>query len=168
MTSGVMSSSRQGSRVSSVSSSPPLRVRWSATEKWRISSSSSPKNSRRTGVVAVGGKTSMMPPRTAYSPRLATRSTREYAASLRPRTTSLNEYSSPRTRCTGSSFSMPVTMGWMTARTGAMTTWGRLSASPVMARSTCRRRPTVSERGERRSWGRVSQAGKSAMSAAGR
>ena len=49
----------------------------------RISSTSSPQNSTRSGCSSVGGKTSTMPPRTANSPRFSTRSTREYAAPAR-------------------------------------------------------------------------------------
>ena len=63
-------------------------VRWSATANERISSTSSPQNSTRTGCSSVGGKTSTMPPRTANSPRFSTRSTRVYAASASRRTTS--------------------------------------------------------------------------------
>ena len=73
-TSSVSSSSRHGGAQTWVTSS---RVRWSATAKRRISSTSSPKNSIRSGCSSVGGKTSMMPPRTANSPRRSTRSTRE-------------------------------------------------------------------------------------------
>ena len=130
MTSGVMSSSRQGSIGDFSELFSPAECALVGDGEVAHFVEFVAEEFERTGVVAVGGKTSMMPPRTAYSPRLATRSTREYAASLRPRTTSLKGYSSPRTRCTGSSFSMPVTMGWMTARTGAMTTWGRFSSFP--------------------------------------
>ena len=50
--------------------------RWSATWNSRMSSSSSPKNSRRTACSAVVGKTSKIPPLIANSPRLVTMSTR--------------------------------------------------------------------------------------------
>ena len=81
----VSSSSRHGGAHSRSTLS---RVRWSATAKVRISSTSSPKNSTRSGCSSVGGNTSTMPPRTANSPRFSTRSTREYAASASRRTTS--------------------------------------------------------------------------------
>ena len=84
-TSSVSSSSRHGGAQSRSAFSS---VRWSATEKERISSTSSPQNSTRSGCSSVGGKTSTMPPRTANSPRRSTRSTREYAAAERRRTTS--------------------------------------------------------------------------------
>ena len=80
-TSSVSSSSRHGGAHSR---STVSRVRWSATAKERISSTSSPQNSTRSGCSSVGGKTSTIPPRTANSPRRSTRSTREYAASARP------------------------------------------------------------------------------------
>ena len=43
--------------------------RWVAGSKVRIDSSSEPNMSSRTGSSNPGGKTSMTPPRTAYSPR---------------------------------------------------------------------------------------------------
>ena len=52
------------------------RLRWSAMENQRISSTSSPHSSTRSGWSSVGGKTSMIPPRTANSPRFSTMSTR--------------------------------------------------------------------------------------------
>ena len=63
-------------RRSRVSTSISGIERWSATENIRISDTSSPQNSTRTGCSAVGGKRSRMPPRTANSPRLPTMSTR--------------------------------------------------------------------------------------------
>lgn len=74
-TSGVSSSSRLGGRSTRATS--PGSERWSATEKARIWSTSSPKNSMRYGCSDVGGNTSRMPPRTANSPRRDTMSTRE-------------------------------------------------------------------------------------------
>lgn len=73
-TSSVSSNSRQGGAHSPCWAIS--RDRWSATAKYRISSTSSPKKSTRSGCSSVGGKTSMMPPRTANSPRRSTRSTR--------------------------------------------------------------------------------------------
>ena len=52
------------------------RERWSATAKYCRVSISEPKKSKRTGCSASGGNTSTIPPRTAYSPRLVTKSTR--------------------------------------------------------------------------------------------
>ena len=92
-TSSVSSSSRHGGAHSRSTLSI---VRWSATAKLRISSTSSPKNSTRSGCSSVGGKTSTMPPRTANSPRFSTRSTREYAAPTSRRTTSSSSSSWPR------------------------------------------------------------------------
>ena len=76
-TDGVMSSSRHGGATITEGCSAVVSVRWSATANQRISSSSSPKNSARTGWSSVGGNTSMIPPRTANSPRRVTMSTRE-------------------------------------------------------------------------------------------
>ncbi len=98
-TAGVSSNSRQGGAQSSGTCS---MVRWSATAKVRISSTSSPQNSTRDGCSSVGGKTSRMPPRTANSPRLVTRSTRAYAMSISRRATSSRSASSPAASCTGS------------------------------------------------------------------
>ena len=50
-------------------------VRWSVGSKTRISSTSSPKSSIRTGRSAPAGKTSTRPPRRAISPRPATSTT---------------------------------------------------------------------------------------------
>ena len=74
---------------------PCSMVRWSATAKVRISSTSSPQNSTRSGCSSVGGKTSRMPPRTANSPRLVTRSTRAYAMSVSRRATASSSASAP-------------------------------------------------------------------------
>ncbi|CAB4751157.1 unannotated protein [freshwater metagenome] len=49
---------------------------WSATEKVRISSTTSPQNSTRSGCSSGGGKTSRIPPRTANCPRRSTKSFR--------------------------------------------------------------------------------------------
>ena len=74
-TSSVSSSSRHGTAITASTAISGMD-RWSATENIRISETSSPQNSTRTGCSAVGGKTSRMPPRTANSPRLPTMSTR--------------------------------------------------------------------------------------------
>ena len=74
-TSSVSSSSRQATAISASISSSGME-RWSATENIRISLTSSPQNSTRTGCSAVGAKTSRIPPRTANSPRRPTMSTR--------------------------------------------------------------------------------------------
>ena len=50
--------------------------RWDSTSNGRIDSTSSPKNSMRTGSVASVGKTSRMPPRTLNSPGTSTTSAR--------------------------------------------------------------------------------------------
>ena len=159
-TSSVSSSSRHGGAHSRSTLS---RVRWSATEKLRISSTSSPQNSTRSGCSSVGGKTSTMPPRTANSPRFSTRSTREYAASASRRTTSSRGALSPGLSSTGSRSPRPFTCGWRIDRTGATTTCsGPFEASVPgcrSRRSTASRRPTVSLRGLSRSWGSVSQLG---------
>ena len=161
-TSSVSSSSRHGGAHRpcwAISSE-----RWSATAKYRISSTSSPKKSTRSGCSSVGGKTSMMPPRTANSPRRSTRSTRWYAAPASRSTTSSSSTESPTCSCTGRRSASPATCGCSTDRTGAT----RILIGPVVSsdgsgcasrRSTASRRPTVSERGDRRSCGSVSQAG---------
>ncbi len=119
-TSSVSSSSRHGGAHSRSALSS---VRWSATEKLRISSTSSPQNSTRSGCSSVGGNTSTMPPRTANSPRFSTRSTREYAASASRRTTSSSGAVSPGASSTGSRSPRPFTCGCSTDRTGATTTF---------------------------------------------
>ena len=73
-TSASISNWRAGNKLTCGSSS---MVRWSATAKLRMSVTSSPQNSIRTGFNAVVGNTSRMPPRTANSPRVATMSTCE-------------------------------------------------------------------------------------------
>ena len=72
-TSSLSSISRHGGAYRCPTSSSE---RWSATAKERISSTSSPKNSTRNGESEVGGKTSMIPPRTANCPRASIMSTR--------------------------------------------------------------------------------------------
>ena len=59
-------------------------------ENARICSSSSPKNSTRSGSRPVLGKTSTSPPRTAIWPRSSTRSTRSYPARASDSTSSSN------------------------------------------------------------------------------
>ena len=82
-------------------------------------------------------------------------------------TTSLNGTSWPTFRVTGTSSPRPATIGWTTARTGrdddaqGAVSVERFGVGEAGA-STDRRRPTVSERGESRSCGRVSQLGNSA------
>ncbi len=73
-TAGVSSSSRHGGAQTESADVPSDR--WSAARNGLISSISEPKNSTRSGCSSVGGNTSRMPPRTAISPRLVTRSTR--------------------------------------------------------------------------------------------
>ena len=116
----VSSSSRHGGAHSRSTCS---MVRWSATAKVRISSTSSPQNSTRNGCSSVGGKTSRMPPRTANSPRLVTRSTRAYAMSASRRTTVVQVGARRRRRSsTGSRSPRPLSCGCSTDRTGATTT----------------------------------------------
>ncbi len=138
-TDGVMSSSRHGGATITDGCSASVSVRWSATANHRISSSSSPKNSARTGWSSVGGKTSMMPPRTANSPRRVTMSTREYAAPARRATSCWKSYSWPVRSVTGFMAPSPATTGCSTERTGATTT--RSGCSPSCAWS--RRRSTL-------------------------
>ena len=164
-TSGVSSSSRQGGAHSPCSATS--RPRWSATLNQRTSSTVSPQNSTRTGCSSVGGKTSMIPPRTANSPRFSTSSTRAYARSTRRRTTSSGSTSWPCTSRTGSRSPSPRTCGCSSERTGATTTStgpapGSSASGCARRRSTAIRRPTVSARGDSRSCGRVSHDGKSA------
>ena len=159
-TSSVSSSSRHGGAQSRSTASS---VRWSATAKLRISSTSSPQNSTRRGCSSVGGKTSTMPPRTANSPRFSTRSTRVYAASASRRTTSSRGAVSPGSRATGARSPSPLTCGWSIDRTGVTTTRNGPSVAPVPGwrrrRRIASRRPTVSLRGLSRSCGSVSQLG---------
>ena len=78
--------------------------------------------------------------------------------------------SSPLCSSTGSRSARPLACGWSSERTGAtMTRIGPVAVSESSSlafvgctsrRSTARRRPTVSERGDRRSCGSVSHAGK--------
>src|SRR5690625_4827479 len=105
----------------------------------------------------------MSPPRTANSPRRVTMSTRVYAASTRRCTKSAISIRMPIRAVTGSNSARPVGMGCRSERTGMMST--RTGTSPGWARRrrVARRRATVSGRGESRSCGRVSQAGKVAI-----
>ena len=96
--------------------------RWSATENRRISSTSSPKNSTRRAESSVGGKISMMPPRTANSPLRDTMSTREYAKCDKCSASSVRSCSSPTLRVTGSRSPSPLTIGCKSARTVVTTT----------------------------------------------
>ena len=73
-TAWVRRSSRQGTAHRPSVASP--RVRWSETEKARMSSTSSPHSSTRSGWGSWGGKTSRIPPRTLIWPRPSTMSTR--------------------------------------------------------------------------------------------
>ncbi len=114
-----------------------------------------------------------MPPRTANSPRFSTSSTREYAAAASASVISPRSALTPCRRLTGTSSPSPLTCGWSTDLIGATTTeTGPAAGSPLLGctrrRSTARRRPTVSLRGESRSCGRVSQDGYSATSSGGR
>ena len=70
----VNKSSRQG-RTDNLPTTGEV-VRWLDTSKKLISSISSPKKSMRTGCSDKGRKRSIMPPRTANSPRFSTRSVR--------------------------------------------------------------------------------------------
>ncbi len=166
-TGAVSSSSRLG--ASDTRSMGSGSDRWSATENERTSSTSSPKNSTRTGWSAVGGNTSRMPPRTANSPRRATMSTRAYARSTS--CTAMAERSCPRPPATssmGASSARLSASGCSAARTDATTTSGCLAPDfdhSCMRRSAWSRRPTVSALGESRSCGSVSHAGNSSTSA---
>ena len=124
---------------------------------------------------AVGGKMSMMPPRTAYSPRRDTMSTREYASPDSVSASWVRSIRSPARSTTGSSSPRPLTSGWRAARTGAMTTRSGLPPDCAASASgwarrwrTVSRSPTVSDRGESRSCGNVSQEGNTAIDSAGR
>ena len=111
-----------------------------------------------------------MPPRTANCPRLSTRSVRVYAAAARDWTSDSIAISSPIDAETGRRSPSPLTIGCRTARMGATTTrTGPAAPSSGWARRrrTASRRPTVSLDGLNRSWGRVSQAGNSAMRPSG-
>ena len=80
---------------------------------------------------------------------------------------------SPARNRTGARSPRPPTIGWSRHRTGVTTTEsGPAASSPATGcasrRSTATRCPTVSERGDRRSCGSVSQPGKQAMLLSGR
>ena len=158
-TSGVSSSSRQGGAHSRGTAS---MVRWSATAKVRISSTSSPQNSTRDGCSSVGGKTSRMPPRTANSPRLLTRSTRAYAMSVSRRTSSrLGPAAGAQLHRLQVAEPLELRLEQRAHRRDhhADRPPPAVAAGCASRRSTASRRPTVSERGESRSCGRVSQDG---------
>ena len=115
----------------------------------------------------MGGNTSRMPPRTAISPRCSTRSVRAYPMSTRCAMTSSKSAAWPLRRATGSRSPRPLTIGCSRLRTGVTSTLRApdrtLPASGwASLRSTASRRPDVSERGDSRSCGRVSQAGRQA------
>ena len=158
---GAVSSSSRHPGASSSSTGPTER--WSATAKSRSSVTSSPQNSTRTGCSAVGGKTSTRPPRTANSPRAVTISTRVYASSTRRSSSASKSWTVPTRSRTGSSRPSPGAIGWMRLRTAATTIRGADSGR-ARRRKMSRRRPTVSDRGESRSCGRVSQDGRTATS----
>ena len=71
----VVAVERRGWRSASTESQRPSE-RWVSGSNGRIDSTSSPKNSMRTGSAASGGKTSRMPPRRLNSPATSTTSTR--------------------------------------------------------------------------------------------
>ncbi|CPU67756.1 Uncharacterised protein [Mycobacteroides abscessus] len=143
------------------------RLRWSATANQRISDTSSPQNSTRSGWSSVGGKMSRMPPRTANSPRRSTMSTRVYAAATSRSATSVRSAVVPACSSTGSRSPSPSTTGCRSARTGMTSTRtgpdGPTSGSGcARRRNTAMRLATVSARGLRRSCGSVSQLGSTA------
>ena len=86
-------------------------VRWSDAWNSLMVSISSPKNSIRTGCGNVGGNTSIMPPRTANSPRSITKSTRVYAFSTSRCDASSSANSSPWENTSGSTSPKPATTG---------------------------------------------------------
>ena len=100
-----------------------------------------------------------MPPRTANSPRFSTKSTREYPPSTSRSTISDISIVRPTVNSSGATSPKPEMIGARRAR--IVVTIMRASRSCCLnALSVVNRLPTVSARGERRSWGNVSQAGK--------
>ena len=134
----------------------------------RISSTSSPQNSTRSGCSSVGGKTSTMPPRTANSPRFSTR----WGAGPRPdhvleRAAGPTDAQLDRLEVAEA---LDLRLEHRAHRRDHDLDSGPWSASGPgwrSRRSTARRRPTVSLRGDSRSWGSVSQLGKNATSSLG-
>ena len=169
-TSSVIRSSRAGkTRASSTLSVE----RWSWTENSLRRSTSSPHRSMRTGASDVDGKTSMIDPRRATSPRCSTSSSRRYPdVTSRARRSSASRTSPGRTT-TGSTSSSPGPSRWRSALMAPTTMRGgrparSLWSSPASRHSTRSRRPIVSTLGLTRSKGSVSQAGKSSTSSGGR
>ncbi len=64
------------------------RLRWLSAPKWRMESTSSPKNSKRAGEAASGDQASISPPRRAKSPGNSTASEPRYPASTSQSTSS--------------------------------------------------------------------------------
>ena len=102
----------------------------------RIDSTSSPKNSTRTGVSAVAGHTSRIPPRTAYSPAALTTSTRAYPRRYSRSSVASQSAVAPARRWNDASSNARRGMTyWRSAATGATITCGlraHRSASSVM------------------------------------
>ena len=148
------------------------RLRWSATENQRISSTSSPQSSTRSGWSSVGGKTSRMPPRTANSPRRSTMSMRVYAAPASCSTSVLEVDLVARAGSTPAPGRPARRPPAAAARGPGRPARGSGPRSPAPSgcarrRKTASRRATVSLRGERRSCGSVSHAGRTATSSRG-
>ena len=115
----------------------------------------------RTGCLVNGKNKSMIPPRTANSPRFSTKSVRTYAKSVKCLIRSLNAISCPCSIDWSGCLAKSAMIRWITPLTGVITIG--LSAEPECANSfsVWIRRATVSLRGLKRSCGKVSQAGNS-------
>ena len=154
--------SRAGGAHSPPSASPT--VLWSDRLKWRISSTSSPKSSRRSGWGLVGTNTSTMEPRTATCPRFSTISTASYPSATSCSWSKPGSIQSPTCAVTGVISPIPAMRGCIRVRTGSTRTEmgpapGTSSCGWVRRRRIVARRAIVSTWGESRSCGRVSQEG---------
>ena len=162
---GVSSSSRLG--ASSTAGMSPGSERWSATEKARNCSSSSPKNSTRTG----GRRRREDVEDAAAHGELAAAGDHVDArvGELDEPVGELGEVVAAAAvgESTGSMSARPAASGCRAARTEAMTTRGDRARPTRRFAERARRRPTVSALGLRRSCGRVSHAGKSSTVASG-
>ena len=114
----------------------------------------------RTGCSESGKNKSTIPPRTANSPRFSTKSVRVYASSVKLVIKVVKSTSRPISKLCKGWLAKSAMKRWITERIGATTI---VFSKFCIARSAnvANRLATVSLRGLKRSWGKVSQAGNS-------
>ena len=143
MAAGPPAGTRNSLAGRSSTSSTARIVRWSVGSKTRISSTSSPNSSIRTGRSAPAGKTSTRPPRRAISPRPATSTTGSCPSWRSSARRSAWRTRSPRRRTRGrSGRSSGGRVGWRSAWTDAT----RTRARPLRQRASVATRAADSSR----------------------